>query len=63
MDLLGLSLQDVIIPQNVLLLGFIAEITGDTVQDSIAKTLPRLLARGKRTLNCWLLSKRQKREA
>jgi hypothetical protein len=62
-DLLRLSVQDVIIPENVLLLGFIAEITGDTVQNLIAKTVPRLFSRGRHTLNCWLLSKGQKLEA
>jgi hypothetical protein len=58
-----LSLVDVIIPENVLLLGLIAEITNDSVQDLIDKTIPRLFARGQRTLNFWLLSKSQKLEA
>jgi hypothetical protein len=58
-----LSVQDVIIPENVLLLGFIAEITGDTVQNLIAKTLPRLFSRGRHALNCWLQSEAQKLEA
>jgi len=62
-DLLRLSVQDLIIPENVLLLGFIAEITGDTDQNLIAKTLPRLFSRGRRVLNFWLLSKSQKLEA
>jgi hypothetical protein len=59
----SLSVQNSITPENALLLGFIAEITGDTVQNLIAKTLPRLFSRGRHALNCWLLSKGQKLEA
>jgi hypothetical protein len=58
-----LSVQNSITPENALLLGFIAEITGDTVQNLIAKTLPRLFSRGRHALNCWLMSKGQKLEA
>jgi len=58
-----LSLVDVIIPENVLLLGLIAENTNVSVQDLIDKTLPRLFSRGKQVLNSWLLSKVQKPDA
>lgn len=54
-----LSVQDVLTPENVVLLGLIAEMTSDPVQDLMAKTLPRLFSRGKHALNSWLLSKVQ----
>lgn len=49
-----LSVQDMIIPENLLLLGFISQITNDTEQDMIEKTLLRIYSRGRRMLSRWL---------
>ena len=52
--LTGGSVQEVIIPENILLLGFIAEITGHTEQELMAKTFVRIYGRGRRVLSRWL---------
>jgi len=61
-ELPHLSLVNVIKPESVILLGFIAEILGETSQNSIANTLPRLFTRGRHVLNCWLQMKVQSSE-